>query len=165
MVYSQGLKTRLLQRMSGPDRITANALSEEVGISQATLSRWLRDAGSLSGMESKKGKGKAWTAEEKLRVLGQAATLSDEQLGAFLRSEGVHVATLRSWQEAAASALAPTKGRKKKSAESKTVARLERELLRKDKALAELAALITLQKKVQAIWGDGADATNRSNET
>jgi len=30
---------------------------------------------------------------------------------------------------------------------------------------AELAALITLQKKVQAIWGDGADNTDTRTET
>jgi hypothetical protein len=34
---------------------------------------------------------------------------------------------------------------------------LERELRRKDKALAETAALLTLRKKAQAIWGDGED--------
>ncbi|MEI2420412.1 hypothetical protein V6O07_09065 [Arthrospira platensis SPKY2] len=35
---------------------------------------------------------------------------------------------------------------------------LEREVRRKDKALAETAALLVLQKKLQAIWGDKEDA-------
>ena len=44
-------------------------------------------------------------------------------------------------------------------AEAKRLRELERELQRKDKALAETAALLVLQKKVQAIWGDGDDDT------
>lgn len=52
--------------------------------------------------------------------------------------------------------------RKKKLRESvkdeqKQVKKLERELVRKDKALAEAAALLVLTKKVRAIWGDSED--------
>ena len=38
--------------------------------------------------------------------------------------------------------------------DQKRIKHLERELKRKEKALAEVAALLVLQKKVQAIWGD-----------
>jgi len=158
----------MVQRMAGPEQISANALSKEVGITQPTLSRWLRNASRLDGMQNEKGekskgskgsKNRAWSVEEKLRVIAEAARLGDDDLGAFLRNEGVHEATVREWREAAASALAPApaKGRNKKTPEAKKIAQLEGELVRKEKALAELAALITLQKKVRAIWGDGGD--------
>ena len=49
--------------------------------------------------------------------------------------------------------------KEKRATEQKRVRELERELRRKDKALAEAAALLVLQKKVQAIWGDGDDDT------
>jgi Skp family chaperone for outer membrane proteins len=39
----------------------------------------------------------------------------------------------------------------------KRIKDLEKELQRKEKALAEAAALLVLQKKVQAIWGDPED--------
>jgi len=172
MIYSDGFKARMVRRMAGAEGISANALSREVGILQPTLSRWLRDARSVDGMNDRKKdarrpKSKAWSAEEKLRVLGEAARLSDDELGPFLRREGVHEATLREWREAAAAGLASANGtrRNKKSPEAKRVKELERELRRKEKALAELAALITLQKKVQAIWGDGADDTNTRSGT
>jgi len=172
MIYSDGFKARMVRRMAGAERISANMLAQEVGIGQPTLSRWLRDARSVDGMSGKKkndqrSKSKSWSTEEKLRVLGKAAQLTNEELGQFLRSEGVHEATLREWQEAAATGLAAASGtrRNKKSPEAKRVKELERELRRKEKALAELAALITLQKKVQAIWGDGADNTDTRNET
>ena len=172
-MYSHGFKARMVQRLAGPEGISASALSQEVGIAQPTLSRWLRNARSLKDVNNNKRKGaqrakhKTWSGEEKLRVLGKAALLSDEELGTFLRSEGIHEATLREWQASAAAALAAPskKARSKKTSEARRIAELERELHRKDKALAELAALITLQKKVQAIWGDGADSTDTRNAT
>ena len=78
-----------------------------------------------------------------------------------------HEATLRQWQEAAASALSAPKrrGRARQSPEAKRVVELERELRRKDAALAEMAALITLQKEARAIWGDEVDGTGTRSGT
>jgi transposase-like protein len=172
MIYSDGFKARMVRRMAGAEGISANLLSQEIGIGQPTLSRWLRDARRFDGMSDKKkggqrSKAKSWSTEEKLRVLGEAARLTDEELGQFLRREGVHEATLREWQDAAAAGLASASStrRNKKSPEAKRVKELERELLRKEKALAEMAALITLQKKVQAIWGDEGDNTDTRSGT
>jgi len=168
MNYTQGFKSRMVQRMAGPEGISAGALARETGLLQPTLSRWLREARSLSGMSKKSSKKSgARTPIDKLRLLAEATRLSDEELGAFLRKEGVHEATLVQWQEAATLALdGATKPRKAgRSPEAKRIAHLERELNRKEKALAELAALITLQKKVQAIWGDEGDATTRRSES
>ena len=173
MTYTDGFKSRLVQRMAGPEGITAAALGRELGLSQPTLSRWLREASTVDGMSSQNsgnGKGlerKSWTPEGKLRLLGAACQVSDADLGAFLRSEGLHETTLRHWQQAATEALAAVDKprRAKKSPEAKRVTELEQELARKEKALAELAALMVLKKKARAIWGDEADGTNARNET
>ena len=85
--------------------------------------------------------------------------LSDEDLGAFLRKEGLHQAQLEEWTATARSSLSARKGAKKASAESKRIRELERELRRKEKALAEAAALLVLKKRAQAIWGDEDDDT------
>lgn len=170
--YSKGFKARQVQRILGPEGISAMALSRELGVSQTSLSRWVRAASNVGGMAKKKRDGSAasskrWTPEEKLRVLSAASQLSDDDLGAFLRSEGLHEATLKEWRDLATAALGPSKptNSKKKSADAKRLVALEKELLRKEKALAELAALVTLQKKVQAIWGDEEGNTNTRNET
>jgi transposase-like protein len=173
MNYSEGFIARQVRRMAGPEGISASALAKEVGVPQPTLSRWLRAASTVEPMKRKPSKKdttprrKTWTAEEKLRVLARAAELHDDELGEFLRTEGVHEATLRQWKDAATTALAgPTKPSKgKKSPEAKQLAELKRELHRKEKALAEMAALITLQKKVRAIWGDEDDDTSTKSET
>lgn len=105
---------------------------------------------------------RAWTALEKLRVVLEATGIPEADLGAFLRREGLHEAQLKEWSEAATRALsAPSQKRStKRSPEAQRIRELERELRRKDKALAEVAALLTLKKKVQEIWGDGEDDTS-----
>jgi transposase-like protein len=173
MPYTNGFKSRMIERMAGPERISATALAKEVGVSQGTLSRWLRQAANrrVGPMNDKKrGEGR-WTAKEKLRIVLEASRLSEEGLGAFLRREGVHEAQLKEWTEtvtqAATAALSPAPKRKSKqqSRETKRIRELEKDLRRKEKALAEVTALLALKKKLEEIWGDADDDTNTRSET
>jgi transposase len=175
--YSEAFKSKMVQRMTGPRAKTATALAPEVGVSQPTLSRWLREAQARVVAMSKDPlqvtapspepppkapkRPEDWSAEERLRVVIESSQLSDDELGAFLRREGLHEATLRQWRAAALEALGPQRATR---AEQKRVQELEKQLRRKDKALAEAAALLVLQKKVQAIWGDGDDDTEPKND-
>lgn len=161
--YSSAFKSRMLRRLIGPSAISANALAREVGVSQTVLSRWLRAAGTVEDMTSSKKQPK-WTGAEKLRVVIAARGLSETELGLLLRSEGVHAAELTAWQAAAEAALNDASGRAPRSAEAQRIQELERELRRKDAALAETAALLVLKKKVQAIWGDEDDTTDPRHE-
>ena len=95
-----------------------------------------------------------------------AASLDDEQLGPFLRKKGLHQTHLEQWRSQMLNGLqngAGKKSSKQKNAEVKRIRVLEKELRRKDKALAETAALLVLKKKVQQIWGDEDDPTAGSN--
>jgi transcriptional regulator with XRE-family HTH domain len=158
--YSTAFKSRMLRRLIGPDAVSANALAQDVGVSQAALSRWLRESRTVEPMTSSKKK--QWTGAEKLRVLLEARGLSETDLGALLRREGLHETDLTAWQAAAEAALSPSR-RAATSAEQqrdqRRIHELERELRRKDAALAETAALLVLKKKVQEIWGDEDDTT------
>lgn len=175
MKYNNGFKARMVQRMAGPEGISASALSKEVGVHQPTLSRWLRRAHTFSSMgesgdDNKRHEPKStrqWNAEDKLRIVQAATKLRDEELGAFLRREGLHMAQLEEWRTVVMAALTtPTKSKSHRpSSEAKKIRALEKELIRKEKALAELAALLTLQKKVREIWGDGDDSTPTRSET
>jgi transposase-like protein len=178
--YSEAFKSKMVQRMTGPRGKTATALASEVGISQPTLSRWLRSAQATVAVMSKAPaqvtdraseqpepppkvakRPEDWSPEERLRAVVEGAKLSDTELGAFLRREGLHEATLRQWRAAALEGLGPQRSTR---SEQKRVQDLEKELRRKDKALAEAAALLVLQKKTRAIWGDGDDDTEAKNE-
>ena len=162
MVYSEKFKSRMVAKMVGPHAVSASVLAAEVGMSQPTLSRWVREAHTVPGMAKKSRRSKEkthpqrpqdWSPEEKLRVVVESRGFAEEELGVFLRKEGLHQAQLDEWSATARSSLSARKGTKKASAESKRIRELERELRRKEKALAEAAALLVLQKKAQAIWG------------
>jgi len=151
----------MLRRLIGPSAMTANALAQEVGVGQTVLSRWLRESRTVEPMTSSKKK--RWTGAEKLRVLLEARGLSETDLGALLRREGLHEPDLTAWQAAAEAALSPGRRAAPSIAsqrDQRRIHELERELRRKDAALAETAALLVLKKKVQEIWGDGDDLTD-----
>ena len=180
--YSAGFRARMVQRMAGPERTSATALSREVGVPQSTLSRWLSQASvsapTVPAMAKKKNKNagldragrRGRTAEDKLRIVLQASGLSEEDLGSFLRRQGIHEAQLIEWRakvmEAATGALkAPHAKRSERTPEARKIRELERELQRKDKALAEVTALLALKKKLREMWGDEDDATDTRSGT
>ncbi len=167
MRYSQKFKERMIRQMVGVSRKSAHELGPEVGVSQSTLSKWLRD--SIEPVsEPKDDTPESETSDNPLKMAQlalQAGQLEGAQLGAFLRKHGLHHADLErwtAWLERGPTA-PPTKNTAKQ--DKKRIKQLERELKRKDKALAETAALLVLQKKVQAIWGDEDEGTNTSNES
>jgi transposase len=170
VIYTDSFKAKMVQRMSSPDAISAMSLSKEVGVSQSQLSRWLQRARTVGPMTKPRRAdppsqvGASRSAEEKVRIVMAAAALASDELGVFLRREGVHEAEVEQWRASILEALenggAKGSGR---SADGKRIKELERELRRKDKALAETAALLVLQKKVREIWGDGDDGTDEGN--
>lgn len=168
--YSTVFKANMVKKLMVPGGPTASALSARSGISQPTLSRWLRDARD-EGMplQSKRAVKVArrpgeWKSEEKLRILVEAAGLEGDALGELLRHEGVHEVDLVEWRRTVLSALGPVAKTQPGSGEARRIRELERELLRKDKALAETAALLVLKKKVQEYWGDEDDVTKKETE-
>lgn len=148
-----------------PGGRSATSLSAEVGVTQETLSRWLREASNVGGMKSKRSPSakphpKQRNPQDKLRLIIEAGALSGDELGEFLRREGIHEADLTRWRESSLEGLSgKVTTAATANATDKRVRDLEKQLRRKDKALAETAALLVLQKKVQEIWGDGDDDT------
>lgn len=86
------------------------------------------------------------TAEAKLKAIIETAGLTEEEFGLYLRREGVYSHQITEWRAEILTHLA-TRPTSKKDARDETIRQLERELLRKDKALVEASALLILQKK------------------
>lgn len=163
----------MVRKMLAPGRKPTEELAREAGVHKSTLSRWVREAGTVDVMSRKKikkrgGRPNDRTPEEKLQLILEASLLTDEELGEFLREKGLHEAQLEQWRTEAMAGLdnaAAAKGRrlgpearKIRDLEDK-LRRRDKELHRKEKALAEAAALIVLKKKVEALWGDEEDDT------
>ena len=98
-----------------------------------------------------------WTAEAKLKAIVETAGLAEPELGLYLRREGLYYHQITAWRAEILAHLA-TRPTPKKDARDETIRQLEREILRKDKALAEASALLILQKKVDLIWGSRDEA-------
>jgi transposase-like protein len=165
----------MVAKLVGPHAITATDLGHETGLAQATLSRWLKEASKLprkmphdydKEQPVKKKQPQEWTPEEKLQIVLEAASLSEGELGILLRTKGIHEAILEEWRDQALAGLRGTQvnSRVQKDRESREMRELKRELRRKDKALAETAALIILKKKVREIWGAEDDDTDPKND-
>ena len=98
----------------------------------------------------------SWGLAQRLQALLETHALSQSQLHAWCREKGLFEHQLKTWRDAFCSATASD------SRESKTALRelqakhevLQRDLRRKERALAEAAALLVLQKKFQALLGD-----------
>jgi len=159
--YSEDFKKDMVIKMAAPGAQSATSLAKETGVPQSTLSRWLRSYATvrLEGEAMRQRRPQDWNAKEKLEALLEYERISEEeQRGVFLRQKGLHEATLEKWKKEMLEALKikPFVGGKK-DPQRKRIAALERELRRKEAALAEAAALLVLKKKADAIWGDGKD--------
>lgn len=158
--YSDRFRSEMVSKMLGPNAVSARALAGRVGVGQPTLSRWLREAkmsavsrGSKKA-ETPRRRSRQWTAAEKLRVVIEAGALDEAGVGELLRREGLHQADLQHFREEALAGLGTKPARPGESPEAKRIKELERELSRKEKALAEAAALLVLRKKLNALWGE-----------
>jgi transposase len=156
--YSVAFKQKMVQRLTGKNAVSALQLSKETGVQQQSLSRWLQEARSLPLMASKKAVVGAWTVEQKARILAGGAPLSGDELAAYLDHEGVTFADFESWR------LSLEEGGTANTATNKRIRKLERELARKEKALAEAAALLVLKKTVASLDHDEEEDIEAESE-
>ena len=150
--YSAAFKARVVKQMVGPQAVSATRLAATLGVPQPALSRWVREVRSVDGMPRRERT--PWTGAEKLRVVLAAAGLEDSALGALLRREGLRGAQLAAWRQVAETALDAPARRAPAGATAETtrIQELERELARKDRALAETAALLVLKETMTATF-------------
>lgn len=158
--FSVAFKQKMVQRLTGKDALSASQLAREAGVRQQNLSRWLEEARSLPMMtDTAKPALREWTVEQKARVLAGGAKLDGEALTAYLERQGVKLADYEQWR------IALDEGGRAATSTIKRIRQLERELARKEKALAEAAALLVLKKKVATLYGeDEDDDTHGENE-
>ena len=124
-------------------------------MSVATLERWRADALSRPARE------RAWTAAARLESVIATAAMDEAQRSAWCREKGVFPSDLAQWRESAIVALAqPEEARatvQETRADRRRIKELEKDLRRKEKALAETTALLVLRKKLQAIFQESGD--------
>jgi transposase len=177
MSYPAVVKARMIRRMTGPEARTAKQLSSETGISVATLCAWLRGArlmapnplsdatSTVPALADGEGPAKRRPSDfsplERARALVEASSLEGEALGAFLRRHGLHAENLQAWSRALEDGPQSDAHKRADKLEGKRIRELEKEILRKDRALAETAALIVLKKKAEMYFGEDEASVTR----
>ena len=156
--YSLAFKQKMVERLTGKHAINSSQLAREIGVRQQNLSRWLHEARSLPPVASNTPKARIWTVEQKAQALAAASKLSGEQLTSYLEREGITLADFERWR------IALEEDGGGSAATLKRIRKLERELARKEKALAEAAVLLVLKKTIDNYYKEEDDDTDEPSE-
>jgi transposase len=157
--YNESFRQNAVKTLLSPGSGGLRATASKLDINPSTLFSWKQKYANSSSMKKSK-KIDSWTSEEKLEIVIKTAAMSEQELGEFLRSEGLHSSDLDVIRK---HLLAPSssKGRPKLDPEvvelRKKNKRLESELRKNKDALAEYAARVILLKKSHEIWGTKED--------
>ena len=161
--YSEEFKEKIVQKMMPPNSQSVAQISRDTGICGPTLYTWKKQYQREGiAVPADPSNPENWSGEDKLAVVIETAALNEQELSEYCRKKGLYAEQVARWKEMAVNGYdAPerlTKADQRELQQLKKKSRkTEKELRRKEKALAEAAALLILEKKAQAIWGDGGE--------
>jgi transposase-like protein len=138
---------------------TTRSIADELNVNIFTLKNWMKQAvpNDKNRAVRREKRPQDWQPDERLAALQESYGLVGEALNAWCRERGVFPHQLEQWKKDFCAPGSPRESRDEVRALKTEKQRLERELNRKEKALAEAAALLVLQKKYQALLGGGAE--------
>jgi len=155
------LKEAVLQKVLSGNK-TQYEIATDFGIGRSTISNWLRQYrknGNIN-LKSKEKRPKDWSFEDRMSSLIETGSMTSEEKAAWCRKKGIFPHHLKQWKKDAISGMAANTNQKRTEKEkqlTKKISSLKKDLSRKEKALAEAAALLVLKKKAQEIWGEPED--------
>ena len=143
--------------------MTQEEIAKAHGVSRSSVQQWARKARARGGVvvAQDEKRPRDWSAEERFAALVETHGMGEEELGAWCRRHGLHSHELAQWRRDALSGSrggeVPVGERGEAKRLRQELAKLRKELNRKDKALAETTALLVLQKKARILWGEDED--------
>ena len=165
--YSKEFKIEAVKKVLLRDReVSIASVARSIGITKTTLYAWVKVMANADLKESPTSGGEiqkspySWTSAEKFEAIINASKLSSEDLGEYCRKKGIFPHHLDAWktefiayQDKSKAIINGNEGRQLRN----EVKRLSSELRRKEKALAETAALLVLKKKAHCLWGSSEE--------
>ena len=156
--YSEGFIEQALIKVYSRGGRTIKSVAEELNVNCYTVKNWMKrkskQVGKSGALTIKERRPKDWTAEAQLMALHETHGLEGEELHVWCRENGLFAHHLTSWRTAFCADGKATHGTREMRVLKDENDQLKRELVRKEKALAEAAALLILQKKFRALWED-----------
>ncbi len=161
--YSSERKEAILKKLLPPQNMTVAEVARQEGMAPQTLYNW-RDQAKQAGVPvpGKTPTSEQWSAETKLAVIVETAAMSESELGEYCRAKGLFVEQIKRWKEDCLAGFQITKEQEKLAlkqakTDKRTIKDLEKDLRRKNAALAETTALLVLRKKLNAFWGEDSE--------
>ena len=151
MRYSDDFKEKAIKTVLKNEGVKSKLeIAKELNVSKATLYKWVKKASDSHNNN------KSFSSEEQLQILKESYNLKGEELSAYCRKRGIFEHQIKSFEANFLSQKVITVASSKKELDTQRLKNkeLEKELRRKEKALAETAALLVLQKKFQALFQD-----------
>lgn len=161
--YSTERKEAILKRLSAPFNESIATLSKNEGIPVATLYTWQKLEKGSGKMGSKKESNvNALSAESQFTIIVETALMNEEECSQYCREKGLYPEQIKQWKQDFISGMkgkvvANSQEKVQTQKDKKKIKQLEKELHRKEKALAEAAALLILRKKLNAFYGEGSE--------
>lgn len=159
--YSEEYKQEMVKKFE-LSRLSFRKFAAKEGVPTSSLFQWKEQYGSISGESLRPDNADLWSADQKFAAVVESMSMTEIELGEFCRKQGLYPEKVKLWKRSCIEG-----NMKKKSSNhnetaeinkyKKKVRELERELRRKEKALAEAAALLVLRKKLNALWEDDED--------
>lgn len=155
---------RAIVREMASSRLSGRQFAIQEGVALATLHKW-KNKYRCDSPDQEKPKdipSDNWSLEQKFAVVLESASLSEIELGEYCRRKGIYPEHVSVWKNACIQGNMKNSDHKRKAdsdskADKKRIKELERELARKEKALAEAAALLLLRKKLDALWDENEE--------
>ena len=148
--YGQEFKDRAVARLLPPESSPLKDVANEIGVGVGTLERWRSEALAQPAHE------RIWTAAARFDAVVTTTAMDEASKSAWCRANGVYPQELEQWRETAVASLSGAEVPRTNAQETKKhlrrIKELERDVSRKNNALAETAALLVLSKKVSAIF-------------
>lgn len=160
--YSKEKKAHALSLMGPPQNLPVAEVARRTGVTEPTLYAWRNQA--RAGGRAMPGDGSNpddWKPEDKFAMVVETLGLAESELAEYCRRKGVYVEQIVQWRGACMQATAVDADRTVAAAlaeERRRSRQLEKELGRKERALAEAAALLVLSRKLEALRNKGEDA-------
>lgn len=160
--YNQSFKDTMVEKaLNRNPGVTIESIVKEHNISRSALGRWIKEAQQAEPSTAKLTEEKRprdWARAERLQAIIDCGALDEEATSAYCRQQGIYPHHLEQWKKdflsAGSSAVSAQSQLKQLKSDNKL---LQQELRRKEKALAEAAALLVLKKKAQRLLGNDED--------
>ena len=160
--YSADRKQAILNKLLSPNLNSIAQLAREEHIAEQTLYHWRNQAKQQGKPVPTNDKTKELSPETKLTIIIDTAKLNETELAEYCRTKGLYPEQIAQWKAQSLTGFSTNEqqtalGRKQHQTDQKQIKQLKQEIQRKDKALAEAAAILILRTKLKALWGEDED--------